>query len=259
MWLRLRQIALVAERLKPIEELFAQVLDLRACFRDPGVARFGLENALFAVGNQFIEVVAPIEENTAASRYLDRRGGDGGYMVITQCDSHPPRRKRVESLDIRIVHGFDVPGRYHGMQLHPRDTGGSFLEIDEQLGTRSRARDGPWMPAGTNWQLGPKSSLLTGIAAAEIQCDEPAAVAARWSEIIEIAPFGGTQIELDNAALRFVPCADERPEGLGGIDLACLDRQAIMERAQAHGCISGAHQVLICGTRMNFLQDATPA
>ncbi len=80
MWLRLRQIALVAERLNPIEELFAQLLDLRACFRDPGVARFGLENALFAVGNQFIEVVAPIEENTAASRYLDRRGGDGGYM-----------------------------------------------------------------------------------------------------------------------------------------------------------------------------------
>ena len=259
MWLRLRQIALLAERLEPIEELFSQVLDLRACFRDPGVAAFGLENALFAVGNQFIEVVAPVEENTAASRYLDRRGGDGGYMVITQCDSHPPRRKRVASLGIRIVHGFDVPDRYHGMQLHPRDTGGSFLEIDEQLGTRSHARDGPWMPAGNNWQVGPKSSLLAAIAAAEIQCDEPATVAATWSEIIEIETLGGTQIQLENAALRFVPCTDERPEGLGGIDLVCLDRHAIMERAQVHGCVSGAHQVLICGTRMDLVQEAAPA
>ena len=33
MWLRLRQIALVAERLAPVEEALIDVLDLRVCYR----------------------------------------------------------------------------------------------------------------------------------------------------------------------------------------------------------------------------------
>ena len=77
MWLRLRQIALVAHKLAPIAKDMHDVFDLEVGFRDPGVKTFGLENALFPVGNQFIEVVSPIQENTAGGRYLDRRRGDG--------------------------------------------------------------------------------------------------------------------------------------------------------------------------------------
>ena len=65
MWLRLRQICLVARELKPVEEQLNKVLGINVCFRDPGVAFFGLENALFPIGNQLLEVVAPVEENTA--------------------------------------------------------------------------------------------------------------------------------------------------------------------------------------------------
>ena len=78
MWLRLRQICLVAEKPGPVEEAGCEILGVKVCFRDLGVAKFGLENALFPIGNQFLEVVAPTQENTAAGRYLDRRGGDGG-------------------------------------------------------------------------------------------------------------------------------------------------------------------------------------
>ncbi|MFP6617563.1 MAG: hypothetical protein VCB26_14260, partial [Candidatus Hydrogenedentota bacterium] len=65
MWLRLRQICLVAEKLAPVEEALCDVLGIKVCYRDPGVGRFGLENALFPIGNQLLEVVAPTEENTA--------------------------------------------------------------------------------------------------------------------------------------------------------------------------------------------------
>ncbi|HEY4668483.1 MAG TPA: hypothetical protein VIH05_01760, partial [Tepidiformaceae bacterium] len=83
MWLRLRQIALVARELEPVVNDFRNVLGIEVGYRDPGVGRFGLENALMPIGNQLLEVVAPIEEGTAGGRYLERRGGDGGYMVIT--------------------------------------------------------------------------------------------------------------------------------------------------------------------------------
>ncbi|HIB75997.1 MAG TPA: hypothetical protein EYO56_09060, partial [Gammaproteobacteria bacterium] len=143
MWLRLRQICLVARELKPVEEQLHKVLGINVCFRDPGVAFFGLENALFPIGNQLLEVVAPVEESTAGGRYLDRRGGDGGYMVITQCDSHAPRRARVEELGVRIAHQFDNE-HFLNMQLHPKDTGATFFEIDEQLGEGAHDIDGPW-------------------------------------------------------------------------------------------------------------------
>lgn len=256
MWLRLRQIALVAERLAPVEDALVDVLGVRVCYRDPGVAHFGLENALLPIGNQLLEVVAPVRENTAGGRYLERRGGDGGYMVITQCDDHAPRRARVEALGIRIVNQFETH-EFRNMQLHPKDTGGSFFEIDEQLGPNADDADGPWEPAGPNWQTGRSLTRVRGIAAAEVQCDDPGAVAARWSEIAEIPLAqrdGHPTLPLDNATVRFVPCTDGRPEGLGGIDVLTVDSAAILAAAERRDVRSGARQIQLCGVRINLLE-----
>ena len=67
MWLRLRQIAGVAEKLQPVEEELVDILGIKVCYRDPGVGYFGLENALFPIGDQLLEVVAPVKENTAGA------------------------------------------------------------------------------------------------------------------------------------------------------------------------------------------------
>jgi hypothetical protein len=259
MWLRLRQIALVAERLAPAERDLTEVLGIRVCYRDPGVATFGLENALMPIGNQLLEVVAPTREGTAAGRYLTRRGGDGGYMVITQCDDHGPRRQRVKDLGIRIVNQFETH-EFRNMQLHPKDTGGSFFEIDEQLGPHAHAPDGPWEPAGPDWQAGRVLDRVTEIVAAEIQCDDPAAVAARWAEITEIPVTANSHglpcLVLDNATLRFVACTDGRPEGLGAIDVTCPDHDAVLAAARARNAVSGPEQVYLCGLRINLLPES---
>lgn len=256
MWLRLRQIALVAERLAEVERDLTGVLGIEVCYRDPGVAHFGLENALLPIGNQLLEVVAPVREGTAGGRYLARRGGAGGYMVITQCDDHAPRRRRVEELGVRVVNQFETD-EFRNMQLHPKDTGGSFFEIDEQFGPGAHDADGPWEPAGPDWQRARRLDRVTGIAAAEIQCDDPAAVAARWGEIAELAvradAEGRPTIALDNASLRFVPCTDGRPEGLGGIDLHTADREAVLAAARERGLASASDQVQICGMRIALL------
>ena len=87
MTIRLRQICFVAEKLAPVVEDLTSIFGLEVCFVDEGVGVFGLENSLFPVGSNFFEVVAPTKDNTAAGRFLRRRNGDGGYMVICQCDS----------------------------------------------------------------------------------------------------------------------------------------------------------------------------
>src|SRR5262249_58460488 len=126
MWLRMRQIGLIARELAPVVDEIRDVFGLEVAYRDPEVATFGLENAVFPVGNQFLEVVAPIREGTAGGRYLDRRGGDGGYMVILQSDDHAPRKRRVAELCIPKVMEHDE-GKFRTLQLHPRDTAGRLL------------------------------------------------------------------------------------------------------------------------------------
>lgn len=255
MWLRLRQIALVAEQLEAAERDLTEVLGVDVCYRDPAVAQFGLENALMPVGNQLLEVVAPVRDGTAAGRFLERRAGNGGYMVITQCDEHRPRRKRVQDLGVRVVNQFETH-EFRNMQLHPKDTGGSFFEIDEQLGPGAHAEDGPWEPAGRDWQSARRLERVHGITAAEIQCADPDAVAARWGAIAEIAPTrqdGSLVLALDNATVRFVPCTDGRPEGLGGIDVRSPGRDAVLAAADARGAVTGPAQIYLCGMRINLV------
>ena len=54
--MRLRQIALIANELEPVVDHLRAVLGLEVCFRDPGVAEFGLHNALLPIGTSFLEV-----------------------------------------------------------------------------------------------------------------------------------------------------------------------------------------------------------
>ena len=48
--MRLRQVCLVAERLEPTVSTLASLLDAEVCYRDPGVAFLGQENAQLPVG-----------------------------------------------------------------------------------------------------------------------------------------------------------------------------------------------------------------
>src|SRR5512145_1003705 len=107
--MRLRQIALVARELDSTVEVLCDVLGIEVAFHDPGVEVFGLRNAVMPLGDTFLEVVSPDRPGTSAGRLLERRGGDGGYMVIVQSQAKAADRARVGSLGVRIVWEADLP------------------------------------------------------------------------------------------------------------------------------------------------------
>jgi catechol 2,3-dioxygenase-like lactoylglutathione lyase family enzyme len=205
-WIRLRQVALVAKDLDAVVAQLGDVLGIAIAHHDPAVGAFGLRNAVLPVGTQFVEVVSPITDGTAAGRQLDRLGGDGGYMVICHTDDHPAVRSRVDDLGVRVALEADEHG-YKILQLHPADTGGSFLEIDFQPGGDDPT--GPWMPAGPRWQDAVRTSIVDGIAGVELRVADPEAVRDRWSAVLGL-PAEGDHIELDNATVLF-------REGTGGL------------------------------------------
>jgi hypothetical protein len=249
----MRQICLVARELAPVVESLREVFGLTVCHRDPGVGKYGLENALFAIGGNFLEVVAPVQEGTAAGRYLDRRGGDGGYMVITQCEDLAPRRRRCEALGVRIANEIVHPD-YVELQLHPRDVGGAMLSFARQEG--ADAPDSPWHPAGGRVMPGVAGPLLTALLAAELQSDAPDRLAQRWSDVLELpaARDAGARpvIALDDARLRFLAAGDGRGEGLGGLDVRCSDPARALTAARMAGLPVYDDTVIICGTRFRF-------
>ena len=59
---RLRQVALVAADLAPVEAGIIEELGVELCYRDPDVEVFGLKNALFPIGDKLLEVVSPMRE-----------------------------------------------------------------------------------------------------------------------------------------------------------------------------------------------------
>jgi catechol 2,3-dioxygenase-like lactoylglutathione lyase family enzyme len=248
--LRMRQICLVARELEPVVEIFRDVFGLEVCHRDPGVGKYGLENALFPIGNGFLEVVAPVRDGTTAGRYLGRRGGDGGYMVITQCADLAQRRARCEAVGVRVANEIRYPD-YQELQLHPRDVGAAMLSFSRQDG--GEPTDGPWHPAASRGTAKLSAASVRSMTGAELQSDDPERLARRWSEVMELSLSrdGGARpvIALDDARLRFVPATDGRGEGLAGLDLACADKGRVLSAARARRLAAEGDVVLACGMR----------
>ncbi len=257
MWMRLRQIAVVTDDLLASAVDIGTVLGLEACHVDPGVGRFGLKNTLWPIGTQFVEVVTPFQAGTAGGRYIERRGGDSGYMFICQVDDVARRRQRAAELGIRTAFELSRPEEGHdGFQLHPADTGGTFWEMDQMLGEGAEAEGGPWYPAGPAWEPFVRTDRVSGITAAELQSPEPEPLARRWSEMAEIDlgadADGQPTLTIDNATVRFVEATDGRGEGLGGIDVTVVDREAVLAGARERGCYVNDDRVDLIGLRVNL-------
>jgi hypothetical protein len=254
----LRQICLVAEKIQPVVEDLEAVFGLQVCYIDQGVGVFGLENRLLPIGSNFLEIVSPTRENTAAGRYLKRRGGDGGYMIITQTDDAETQadcRTRAEKLGVRVA--WERQNQtVHYLQLHPGDMGGAFFSVDWDT---KNEHHGHWMPAGgTGWEKAVHTDVVSELKAAELQSPDPASLAERWSAVagmpLRKEPGQPLEMPLNNAVIRFVESTDGRGEGLGALDLTVKDLPRLLKSADRRGLKVSESQVMICGVRFNLVQ-----
>jgi hypothetical protein len=217
---RLRQVAVVAADCGATARQLRDAFGWGEPFHDPGVGRFGLTNAVFAAGDTFVEVVTPVQPGTTAGRYLERRGGDSGYMAIFQLPDLTAARRRVAEAGVRIVWTADLPD-IAGTHLHPQDVPGAIVSLDWA--------DPPqwWRWAGPGW-TGQAPSRLTGgsVTGLTIEVTDPAAAAARWAQVLGLTATGANDgtaaVRLEKAGqqLRFVPVSSARGEGIIEVRLA---------------------------------------
>jgi hypothetical protein len=267
MSIRLRQVALVSNEYEKTEKLLKDILGLSVAYRDPGnrpgieagVSIFGLRNFVMPIGNQFLELVAPKDEqsDTAAGRYIERRSGPGGYMLLFQVPKRDfnDYRDRLSSLGIREIAGENITGlESEAVHLHPKDFPGCITEfrwcIDEEND------DGDWWPVERNWREHRNTDIVSGISGAEIQTADPRSLSDLWSQLLTVPKrCDGDEWSLTVTAgvtIRFVKPTDGRPEGLSAIDLSVKDPENVLKVAALHGCETGHDHFVISGLKLRL-------
>jgi hypothetical protein len=246
--MRLRQVALAARALEPTLLALQRALGLGEPFRDPGVAEFGLQNVVLPVGDAFLEVVSPVKADTTAGRWLDRRGGDAGYMAIFQTDDLAVARERVEGLGVRIVWQVALEDAAT-VHLHPRDVGGAIVSIDAMQPPES------WRWAGPGWRERCRAEVATGLVGVVLEAPDPEKLALRGGEVLAVRPDrdaqGGYTLPLERGTrVRVQPAPAGGEPTLAAVEIAVRDRARFATEAAAAGVADPDGTVRIAGTRI---------
>jgi hypothetical protein len=245
--MRLRQIALAARDLDAVASRLETVFGLKIAYRDPHIIHYGLRNAVIPAGTGFIEIVEPVRDDASAARFLARRGGDAGYMLILQTADAEAERTRIAGLGVRVVEDIERPD-YRAAHFHPSDFGGVLTSIDEQRTAADWLEPfGDWWPAGPDWREARTEDVLE-INAVTLAAADPQALARRWALLTghTLDPADPLRLPLDRGELRFT--GDEAAAGtaMRAIELKVRQPEAIRARA---GLDVSEEGVLIGGVR----------
>ena len=245
--MRIRQVALAASDLEKTDEILRRLFGCDESYADPEIIYFGLDNRLYTLGDCFLEVVSPVQPNTAAGRFLDRRGGDGGYMVIVQVENLAKEQVRLADTAIRTVFADDR-GNAKAIHLHPKDVPGAIPSLDEMSPPEF------WLWAGDGWERR-AGRYVRSIVAVEIRSPDPKATGLCWAEAygIELMPEGnGWRLEMGGTEIRFTHDAAAAEPALMAIDVDAVDLPAICAAADDMGLERHDHVVGVCGVEFNF-------
>ena len=160
----------------------------------------GSGNAVMPLGDTFVEVVSPVQDATAAGRFLDRRG-DGAYMAMFQVDDLAGARARAAALGVREVWAIELDD-ISAVHLHPADIGAAIVSLDQPVPPQAWRWAGPWQAHG--------ELHTTGLT---LSARDPEALGGRWSEVL-----GGLDLDDGHVA---VQVGDE--DGIAAFHVSGLD------------------------------------
>ncbi|MFL2742912.1 MAG: hypothetical protein CBD82_00850 [Gammaproteobacteria bacterium TMED222] len=229
--MRLRQLVFVSRERDELGSKICKLLDLKESYNDAGLINFGLENVLIPLGDTFFEIVTPVKENTTAERFLDKKGGDGGYMVIVDVENFEEEQERVETSGIEIVwHGNREEENIQArtIHLHPKQVGAAILSIDHMNPKAA------WLWAGTDWEKDINKTLVDVISGVVLQSDNPELLCSKWEKALgkKRVAENNLSILLNESKISFVPDEDGRGEGINAFAVKTLDRNKILENAE---------------------------
>jgi hypothetical protein len=211
---RLRQAVVAAAERDEVVAAWAGELGLGRPFHDPGVDTFGLHNAVLPVGDTFLEVVSPqvAGDRCPAERFMQRMGGDCGYMAIFQVEDMDAARAHLDESGLRRVLDIDLDD-IRASHVHPADMGAAIVSFDQPVPPAS------WRWAGPEWTGQVRTEVVTGLAGIRLAAEDPDALAERWGQALAVTPRDRALALPDGTHVEVVGAAAGERTGLVGIDL----------------------------------------
>lgn len=263
----IRQVVVATNNLRELGAEICAIFDVKLAFKDD-LSVFGLENVLIPFGHDFVEVLTPIVPNQecAGGRWIDRHGGDCGYMVIAQVSDFEAAVAPAEAHEIRSVwdidreaFNVDILARH----LHPADIGGAILSLDEMQPTEHW----PWAGPREHWLENVSTSRVTGVDGVVFVCKDPLVTATKWGDVLDVDSAecqrgdepSGYELAYGSSSVRFIPCegpyADLGLKGsalLAGFDIRTSDKKAILATAKQRHAKADDTSVWLGGVRWNL-------
>ena len=129
MFARIDHIGVAVEEIEPALELYRDRLQLRLAHREI-VSEQGVEAVLLDVGENHVELLAPLDAATPVGRFLAKRG-PGLHHVAYQVSDIDATLAALRSAGMPLIDEHARAG-IRGSRvafLHPRGTGGVLTEI----------------------------------------------------------------------------------------------------------------------------------
>jgi len=231
--MRLRQLVIATSEMDLLANSICDLFELKRTFSDPELIVFGLQNVIIPLGDTFLELVSPVKKNTSAERFLNKRGGDGGYMVIVDSADLEKERKRLENVKMTIVwHENRKSDDIHGqsLHLHPKQVGGAILSIDS-MNPRSS-----WLWAGTEWEKDINKSLVSHLSGVNICGPNPDNLLSNWEKALgRQRSLGGNSINLLGSSINIVMNTQSQSEYVSAFQIHTAKKLDLEKRAVSKG------------------------
>jgi hypothetical protein len=234
---RLRQLVLVTKEIDRLTKQICDLFELNLTFKDPELINFGLQNRMIPVGDNFIEIVSPVRDNTAAGRFLAKRDGEGGYMVIVDVPDLNIEKQRVVDANIEIVwhenrNADGINGQ--SLHLHPKQVGGAILSID------AMSPKSAWLWAGTDWQKDINRSVVIDLIGVVLSSKNPNHLCSKWERALGIkrSVSSDMSIKLEKSKIQFVEDDNLDIERVSAFILSTNKSKEIREKAKTMGVLS---------------------
>ena len=210
-WAILRQAVIAATDHDATSRGLRGSLALAPGFQDPLLEEMGLRDETFRIGKvAHIELVSPLNAESAINRWLGKVGGEAGYCLSIQVPDVQRLVDNATAAGVRVLADVNHFGR-RIVQLHPKDMG-LLVELDE-------------IPESDQWFWDdieaevPAAPYVDDVLGVEVSSPDPLAQARRWAQVFQgdRAEAEPTEVHLGSRVVRFVEGA---VSAMTAIDLA---------------------------------------
>lgn len=198
---RLRQVALLVRDLSEAEHLYRRVLGMEPC-RGGELPEYGLKNLVLPAGNgTFIELLQPTPGDSAAGRFLSRRG-EAPYLLVFETKEYDRMLPHLKSQGVRITAEIQQGGTRSAF-VHPSSANGAFLEIVEVLDSAD-----PWPPAGPDWKAKESNLRTRQLRQVAILVRDLDQATQHWGDLFGLQATRRFQISFTGLEIAVLPLGD---------------------------------------------------